>query len=207
MIILWTAISFLSGSLMFSYWLGLIAHHNLKAIGDTNPGGLNLWKAAGYPYGLSGIILDVLKGYVPVALLVNTGTVTGYEVVLIAAAPVLGHAFSPFLKGRGGKAIAVTFGVWSALTGFAASLAYAVILALLLTTARWINKGKPTTSEADGFQVVFGMLLLFVYLFERNYSNAILSFWFGNFLLLVYTHRQELRTFFQRMAVYRRGRR
>jgi acyl phosphate:glycerol-3-phosphate acyltransferase len=200
MIILWTAVSFLSGSLMFSYWLGLIAHHNLKAIGDENPGALNLWRVAGYQYGLAGITLDVLKGYIPVAYLVNTGTVRGYEVVLVAAAPVLGHAFSPFLRGRGGKAIAVTFGVWSALTGFAASLAYAVILALLLVTARWINKGKPTSAEADGFQVVFGMLLLSAYLFGRNYSHTILSFWFGNFLLLVYTHRQELRTFFQRMT-------
>ncbi|GAB2696617.1 hypothetical protein GCM10027018_14700 [Paenibacillus thermoaerophilus] len=129
--------------------------------------------------------------------------VSGYAIVPVAAAPVLGHAFSPFLKGRGGKAIAVTFGVWSAATEFSASLAYAVILAVLLAAARWINKGRPTSAEADGFQVVFGMLLLSVYLAASGYSCAILGLWLVNSLLLVYTHRRELRRFFGRLPASR----
>nr|WP_322785336.1 glycerol-3-phosphate acyltransferase [Carboxydothermus ferrireducens] len=36
----------------------------------------------------------------------------------MAVAPVLGHAFSPFLRFKGGKAMAVTFGVWSAIEKF-----------------------------------------------------------------------------------------
>ncbi|WP_156922562.1 glycerol-3-phosphate acyltransferase [Cohnella thermotolerans] len=198
-ILLWTALSFLSGSLMFSYWLGLIARHNLRTVGDGNPGALNLWKAAGYAYGLAGIALDFLKGYVPIAWLVNSGAVSGYETTAVASAAVLGHAFSPFLKWRGGKAIAVTFGVWSGLTGFAASLAYAVILALLLAVTRWANKGKPTTTEMDGFQVVFGMLPLSIFLLSMGYSPPVLWFWAFNFLLIVYTHRRELRVFLKRM--------
>ncbi|MGG1313724.1 MULTISPECIES: glycerol-3-phosphate acyltransferase [Cohnella] len=199
MMIVWTAVSFLSGSLMFSYWLGLIARRNLKDVGDGNPGALNLWKAAGYSYGLAGVALDFLKGYVPVAWLMHAGAAAGYAIVPVAAAPVLGHAFSPFMKWRGGKAIAATFGVWSAATGFSASLAYAVILAVLLAVARWINKGRPTSADADGFQVVFGMLLLSVYLLAAGYSYALLGLWLVNFLLLVYTHRRELRRFFKRL--------
>lgn len=204
-IILWTALSFLSGSLMFSYWLGLIARRNLRTVGDGNPGALNLWRAAGFAYGLTGIALDFLKGWAPVfAFSAVQADPPGYGVVLVALAPIAGHAFSPFLRGKGGKAIAVTFGVWSGLTGFAASLAYAIILAALLATARWlVNKGKPTSSEADAFQVVFGMLLLSVYLLGDGYSADVLWFWLANFLLLVYTHRRELRLFLKRVPAYR----
>ncbi|WP_127588744.1 glycerol-3-phosphate acyltransferase [Paenibacillus koleovorans] len=200
MLLLWTAICFLSGSFMFSYWLGLAANRNLKEVGDGNPGALNLWKAAGYTYGLTGIALDFLKGYVPVLLMcqTETGAGGGYGLVLPAAAAVIGHAFSPFMGWRGGKAIAVTFGVWSALTGFAATLAYAIILGVLLAVARGANKGKPTSSEADGFQVVLGMLLLSIFLIVRGYTPAILLFWLVNLLLLAFTHRHEIARFLSR---------
>ncbi|MBM7567080.1 glycerol-3-phosphate acyltransferase [Paenibacillus sacheonensis] len=195
-ILVWTLLSFLSGSLMFSYWLGLAANHNLKTVGDGNPGALNLWRAAGYTYGLAGIALDFLKGYVPVFWLAASGSLGGMGILLPSAAAVLGHAFSPFMGGRGGKAIAVTFGVWSALTGFAASLVYAIILAVLLAGSRLFTRGRPTTSDADGFQVVLGMLLLSVFLVIAQYPRAILAFGLVSFLLLAYTHRRELRRFF-----------
>jgi acyl phosphate:glycerol-3-phosphate acyltransferase len=116
----------------------------------------------------------------------------GYAIVPIAIAPIAGHAFSPFLNGKGGKAIAVTFGVWSALTQFEVSLAYAVILALLLVVVRWIHRGKTLSAEADGLQVVSGMLLVSVYLYVRQFPDAILWVWLGSFVILVYSHRVEL---------------
>lgn len=193
-IIGWTLLSFVSGSLMFSYWLGLMVKRNLKAYGDGNPGALNLWRTAGYGYGLAGIVLDFAKGYVPLSWIVHTNAVSGYWIVLPSAAALLGHVFSPFMRGRGGKAIAVTFGVWSALTGFSASLAYAIILALLLVITRWRRKGKPLTAEADALQVVLGMLLLGVYLYVSGfYDVEMLLYWLVNFVLLGYTHRNELR--------------
>ena len=97
-----------------------------------------------------------------------------------------------FLKGKGGKAIAVTFGIWSALTGFEVSLAYAVILALMAGVSSIIYKNKPKSTEADGLQVVIGMLLLSVYLYIRMFSAAILLVWLGNFAILVYKHRVEI---------------
>lgn len=199
MTIVWTVCAFLSGSFMFSYWLGLIAKKNLKTVGDGNPGALNLWKAVGYKLGVVGIILDFLKGYLILLFVLGNEKIQGYSMISIALAPIIGHAFSPFLKGRGGKAIAVTFGVWIALSSFEVSLAFAVVLAILLSTIKVINRGKSTSTEADGLQVVVGFLLVGVYLYMRDYSSAILWVWLGNFLLLAYTHRYEL-------AVYLKGR-
>ncbi|GLX67205.1 glycerol-3-phosphate acyltransferase [Paenibacillus glycanilyticus] len=192
MIFLWTIVAFLAGSCMFSYWIGRMKRHNLKMYGDGNPGAINLWKAAGFTYGVCGIVLDFAKGYLPMLLMHHSGAVTGFGILIPAAAAIMGHMFSPFTGWKGGKAIAVTFGVWSGLTGFAASLAYAIILAVLLSATRLMNKGKPTTSETDAFHVVLGMLLLAIYLVLDSYSWPYVLFGIINFLLLAYSHRKEL---------------
>ena len=199
MVWMWTVAMWLSGSLMFSYWLGRLARHNLKSVGDGNPGGVNLLKAAGIRWGLAGIALDFLKGYLPLLLLLEHEAAAGYEVVPLAIAPVLGHAFSPFLKFRGGKAIAVTFGVWSALTGFEVSVAYAVILAVLLAIDRSVRRVKTALPESDAAQVLLGMLLVFVYLYVAGFSAAYLWCWLGIFAVLIYTHRREIGTFLSRV--------
>ena len=191
-------VAFLSGSLMFSYWLGLAGNKNLKDVGDGNPGALNLWKASGYKWGILGVVLDIVKGYLPLIWMIESGYAQGYLIVPLALAPIAGHAFSPFLKGKGGKAIAVTFGVWCALKGFEVSLVYALILALLALVNRVITKGKAKSTEEDGLQVVSGMLLLFIYLYIRMFSAAILWVWFGNLVILVYTHRLEWSSWLKR---------
>lgn len=191
---IWTAVSFLSGACMFSYWLGRLARTNLRNVGDGNPGARNLWASRGYRLGLAGVALDFLKGYLPVALyLANGGEPTSVWFVPVALAPIAGHAFTPFLGFRGGKAIAVTFGVWSAATSFAASTVYAVELAVLLLAGRALNKGQPVSSAADGAQVVGGLLLLVVFLAVFGYPAPVLGLWLGNLALLAYTHRRELR--------------
>ncbi|OCT15599.1 hypothetical protein A8709_16145 [Paenibacillus pectinilyticus] len=205
MIILWTVCAFISGALMFSYWLGRLARHNLKNVGDGNPGALNLWKAAGYRLGIVGVLLDFIKGYLILRLAVDAGGMSGYALIPIALAPILGHAFSPFLRGKGGKAIAVTFGVWSGLTQFRVSLALAVILAIMLGIMKIVNKWKPISSEVDGQQVVLGMLLLGIYLYVRDAAAVELWVWIGNSLLLMLTHRKELAALLQRKSEIKEG--
>ena len=78
---------------------------------DHNPGTANAMKYAGIPIGILCLLGDLGKGALPVYLAVRMGLATGYGFALILAAPVLGHAYSLFYRGRGGKAIAVSFGV------------------------------------------------------------------------------------------------
>lgn len=199
----WTALAWLSGSLMFSYWLGCLKRRNLREVGDGNPGGVNLLKAVGIGWGLAGIALDFLKGYVPLVLLLWNGAVTGYELVPVAIAPVLGHAFSPFLKFQGGKAIAVTFGVWSALTGFEVSVVFALILAVMLIADRALRRVRTSLPESDAVQIVLGKLLVFVYLYAMGFSAPYLWCWLGIFAVLLYTHRREIGLFLGKVAALR----
>ena len=61
---------------------------------------------------------------------------------LVAMAPALGHAFSPFLKMRGGKALATMFGVWIGLSTLTYSLP--VILMLIVWMLVLDNNGWAT---------------------------------------------------------------
>lgn len=191
--LMWLFAAFFSGSLMFSYWLGLLAERDVRQVGDGNPGAINLWKAAGAKYGIAGVALDFAKGYLPVLAAQSVGGHGGYALALIAAAPVFGHLFSPFLKFRGGKGIAVTFGVWSALTGFRASLALALVLLVLHILFRKFGSDRVDPSDYDGFEVTLGVMVLPGYLvFLADYPAHILLFWLINFLQILYAHRQPV---------------
>lgn len=195
-------VAYLSGSLMFSYWLGMWHDKDMTAFGDGNPGGFNLWQVAGYKFGLTGIALDFGKGFVPMYFMMRGGLLDfeAYSFVLIALAPIVGHAFSPFLRFHGGKAIAVTFGVWSALTFFEVSLVYAVSLAMMLLVSYVIDKESAMSSSTSSFQVVSSMLIVCVYVYWRGFPTPLLLLALANNLLLLYTHRAELRHFIRKIV-------
>ena len=110
-------LAFLAGALPFSVWIGRWALDvDIRQVGDGNPGAANVWRAGGPFWGSLAIMADFSKGVIPVATANYILGWGGWALVAVAIAPVLGHAFSPFLHFRGGKALAVTFGVWTGLT-------------------------------------------------------------------------------------------
>jgi acyl phosphate:glycerol-3-phosphate acyltransferase len=185
-------LEFICGSLMFSYWIGLKVHKNITKIGDGNPGAFNLWSAAGFKLGILGVFLDFIKGYFPLVLLIESGYIKEIYIIPVALAPILGHAFSPFMKLKGGKAVAVTFGVWSALTRFEVSLAYAITLAIEKLIVKKLNHGRPTTTEIDALMGILGMLIIMLYLVARNFSDYLLVLWIINILILAYKSKEKL---------------
>jgi glycerol-3-phosphate acyltransferase PlsY len=81
---------------------------DLRSIGSGNPGATNAGRAFGWKVGVLVGLLDVLKGFVPVQLLQWLGFHDGALVAGLAA--VVGHITSPYLRGRGGKGVATSFG-------------------------------------------------------------------------------------------------
>ena len=71
------------------------------------------------------VILDILKGFIPVFLASRLLSFSCWWFAPVISAPVFGHAFSPFWKGKGGKAIAVSFGALLGLLPF-----YSIVFAL-----------------------------------------------------------------------------
>ncbi|AEM79144.1 glycerol-3-phosphate acyltransferase [Thermoanaerobacter wiegelii] len=192
MIILLSILEFGCGSLMFSYWMGLMLGKRLEEVRDGNPGAFNLGHAAGFKMGVVGATFDFMKGYFPLVYFLEKGYVTGNAIAIVAIAPILGHAFSPFLKFKGGKALATTFGVWSAITRFKASLTYAVILGILKLGERRYNRGKPSIPEIDAVLDLVGFGILGGLLFLSSVESYLLLLWMLNFVVLLYKRKNDM---------------
>jgi glycerol-3-phosphate acyltransferase PlsY len=182
-LILWTTVSFLLGAMPFSVWMGkLLLRTDVRSYGDGNPGAINAWRAGSYKSGLPALLLDYLKGAVPVSLASFKFGFAGWQLVVVALSPVLGHAFSPFLRFRGGKAVAVTFGIWTGLTLWEGPTMLGIFLGISFLLQR-----------ADAWSVILAMLGLLVYFLLRQADTFILIIWFGNALILAWKHRHDLR--------------
>jgi glycerol-3-phosphate acyltransferase PlsY len=174
--------AFLCGSLPFAAWIGrLCLGVNLRHVGDGNPGSFNVYLAGGARWALLALMLDVMKGAIPVGLAYRQVGSGGAALAAIALAPVLGHAFSPWLRFRGGKALAVTFGIWSGLTLWEAPL----VLGLSFTS--WVS-----LLASDGLAVIFGMFSLLAYLLVTQAPPSMLWVCIGNLVILAWRHRDEL---------------
>ncbi len=111
--------SFLSGSIPYSVIIGRLAKgKDLREYNIGNPGGFNAVMTYGLPIGLTVMFIDILKGFIPIAL-IDWGFSNLYgidsiyyqlAVILGPALCILGHNHSPFLKFKGGRGSAVFVG-------------------------------------------------------------------------------------------------
>lgn len=108
--------AFCLGACPFSVWIGQwLLGKDIRDYGDGNPGAANVFRAGGCKAGFLAGALDTGKGVPFVALAHSFFGLPGVAVMVVALSAMLGHAFSPMLLLRGGKSVAVTFGVLLAL--------------------------------------------------------------------------------------------
>lgn len=181
------AFAFFLGSLPFSVWVGRYGlKKDIRQYGDGNPGTFNVIRAGGKQQGILwgglALILDITKGAFPVGLANYIFGWEGLALVAIAIMPVLGHAFSPFLSFKGGKAIATSMGIWIGLT------LWRVPLLGVLALVFWY-----LVLTSSGWAVMFTLSTVLVYLLLAGGESLLLIVWLLNTLLLVYRHRDELR--------------
>lgn len=183
-IIVWTLIAFLSGSIPASVMIGyLAAKTDIRQYGDHNPGATNVLRVMGWGWFIPAVLLDYLKGAVPVGLAWLLGSISGWQIVPVALAPIWGHAYSPWLRFRGGKAVAVTFGIWTGLTLGTGPVLLGLLL--LLMFAVFETSGWAVTATILGF----GGFVWFYYDSTRPELGIV---WLGNLVLLAWKHREEL---------------
>jgi len=180
--LIWSCFGFILGSIPFSVWLGyLVLHKDIRAYGDGNPGAANVLRAGGKAIGIVAIFLDYAKGAVPVAMAAFVGELSGWKMVPVTLAPVFGHAFSPFLAFRGGKAIAASFGVWTGLTLWQGPVLMGLSLGLFYMI-----------QDNDGWSVVLGMTTTLLILMVRHADSYLLAAMLGNVAIVAWKHRREL---------------
>jgi glycerol-3-phosphate acyltransferase PlsY len=147
--------AFLLGAVPFSVIIGrLFLHKEITRYGDGNPGAANVFRAGGSKFGMLAVLFDVIKG-IPFVWLSHSFlfSLPILSTVFIAIVAVLGHAFSPFLHWRGGKAIAVTFGVMLGLPQYNVLLTFIIFILIGFILI-----------DVDAWKIIFGAAASFVYL-------------------------------------------
>lgn len=126
-------LAYLAGSIPFGLVVGKLFYGvDVRQLGSGNVGTTNVFRVLGKKAGVAVLVCDMLKGYIPAAL--AAALFDPWFAIFIAAAPVVGHIYSIFLKGKGGKGIATGAAVVLALVPLVFAIILTVWIILLLTT-------------------------------------------------------------------------
>ncbi len=91
---------------------------DIRNEGSGNVGGTNVTRTAGAFAGTLTVVLDAVKGFIPVLALYYLFPKDLILLVFVGVAAVLGHDFPVYIKFRGGKGISTSFGVIIGLCSF-----------------------------------------------------------------------------------------
>ncbi len=135
--------SYLFGSFPTAYVLHKIKKgDDIRNYGSGNVGGTNVTRTLGAAYGITTIIVDLIKGFLPVLAVYLIYPEDSILLLAVSVAVVLGHDFPVYIKFKGGKGIATSFGVIIGITflpfiNISDSAAWIKILPAIIILGTW----------------------------------------------------------------------
>ena len=139
--------------LLFSYLAGGIPTgylvvkrlygYDIRTRGSGNPGTANVYRNAGTLPGAITLFVDALKGFAPVYLGLRLYPGQNLFAIGLGAAAIIGHNWTPFLGFKGGKGVATSAGVFSALIPIPMMITVAAFLAAVKVSGH-ISVGSMT---------------------------------------------------------------
>jgi acyl phosphate:glycerol-3-phosphate acyltransferase len=111
----YVALSYFVGSCPTGYLMGrCVKGVDIRTAGSGNVGATNVFRTVGVGPGVATLLIDMLKGLVPVWVSLHLFPGDALP-ILTGLASVAGHTWSPFLRLKGGKGVATSAGVFAAL--------------------------------------------------------------------------------------------
>jgi len=206
------ALSYLSGSIPFGFILvRLVRGEDIRRSGSGNIGATNVSRKSP-ALGILTLILDALKGLVPVLLArawgfhhwqlpvdlasspdrLSVSPVVAHSMMqrtyllasLAAFMAIVGHVFPIWLKFRGGKGVATGLGSWIALAPHGV-LAMVIVFVLMVATFRYISLGSVIAAAI--FPLAAWVL--------RDYHDTQGMLWFiaASSTLIILKHQKNIR--------------
>lgn len=183
------------GSIPTSVWLGrAVKGLDLREYGSGNAGATNAFRVLGKPIGTAVLLIDMLKGFLAVNLVLLQSSVDpGSERYMMLKAgfgllAVAGHIFPLFAGFRGGKGVATLTGIALAIHPFAALAAMGIYLLAFLVTR---------ISALSSLLAVFSYPVWIIWVF-RSDSLTVRIFSMVVVVLVLITHRSNIRRLVQR---------
>lgn len=141
-------LSYILGSIPFSFLVGLIAGKDIRNFGSKNVGATNVWRVCGKTWGLLAFFLDFAKGLAAVLFIggmLPSDLAPPYPVILAAVFAVLGHNFPVWLKFKGGKGVATSAGAVAGLMPVPFAIAFTAFV-VTVAVSRYISMGSMLSS-------------------------------------------------------------
>ena len=183
-VLLVAAGAFLVGSITFGYLIGRFFYRaDIRESGSGNIGAMNALRTFGKKGAAAVLVLDAIKGALPVVLAraVFAGSgVEGLEAVAATFA-VLGHCFSPWLGWKGGKGVATSFGAIFALSWLAGLVVVGAWILGALVFTRYSSVGSMAGNLVSPIALWY---------FTGSLADALYGVFAG--LFIVYTHRDNV---------------
>src|SRR4030042_5827660 len=191
-------ISYLIGSIPTAYIFGRVLKGiDIRKFGSGNVGATNALRILGKGPGVTVLILDILKGYTAVILLGDLAAAKSTFIsdellrVILGISCICGHNWTIFLKFKGGKGIATTFGVLIALavkiSGFKIILGMTILTWLVVfLIARIVTLASLSSGLA---------LVLYMVLFRQSRILIVASIILSIFIIL--RHKSNLKRILQ----------
>lgn len=179
MVALVVLLGFLAGSIPFGVIVAKQRGVDIRTQGSGNIGATNVGRVLGIKDGLLVLLLDAMKGGL-VTLFAARHDGDPWVIVATGFAAILGHCFSPWLGGKGGKGVATALGVFVVI---APALALVAIAVFLLVAGR---------TRIPALGSLGGVTSATVYAFVTSAPTSIEMLALATSLLLVYTHRSNL---------------
>ena len=133
-------VGLLAGSIPFGYLAGrLLQGIDLRDVGSGGTGATNVLRTLGKKASAVVLILDFLKGLLPV-LAARWMDAGDWWIAAVAIATVVGHCWSPFIAFRGGKGVATGGGAAIAL--FPPVLLVVPVVLLIIWQSRYVSLGS-----------------------------------------------------------------
>ena len=180
-LIIVSALAFLLGSVPFGLLIAkTFCGVDPRTAGSGNVGATNVARLCGTKWGVTTLLCDVLKGFLPVLVYAHAGAGLSSLAYPIGLAVICGHMFSVFLKFKGGKGVATTVGVFLALAPWQLVIAGAVCI-LVIWRSGFVSAGS----------LVLVTALPLLFLFTGQWASFGFSLVTGG--LVVYAHRENIR--------------
>ena len=177
-IIITAAVSYLAGSISPAILLGRARGIDIKKEGSGNAGTTNVLRVIGGKAAIITLIIDILKGLLPVLIFASVfGSDTYGYIACIAA--FFGHLFPVYYGFKGGKGVAVAFG---GLLGVNWKIAVLCLLTVVIFTL--ISKRMSVGSIAGAVSAI-----IYALIFEKGF----LIYMIIMAVMVIYKHKGNIR--------------
>ncbi len=176
--------AYVIGATPFGFIAGKMKGIDIRQHGSGNIGATNVLRTLGKPIGITVLVMDILKGLLPVVFAQSLSDNSLVHVVT-AIATILGHNYTFWLGFKGGKGIATTGGAVLPIMPFAI-VAAVIVWIITVKTTRYVSVASIAAA------ITIPLIITIRGLIQNNLDAVVLGLGLFVCILAIWKHRSNI---------------